>query len=107
VGDGDSAVSWFSSVVGGDGGHVMTKEDMQTPQYWADNMTNPVLFAPAILRAVDEAGPFNMAIELGPHPALKGPALETIEAGTGNKMPYTGLLRRAKDDVDELASALG
>ncbi|KAK4033573.1 BcPKS5, polyketide synthase [Parachaetomium inaequale] len=106
VGDGDSAVSWFSSVVGG-GGHVMTKEDVQTPQYWADNMTSPVLFAPAVLRAVGDAGPFDIAIELGPHPALKGPALDTIEAATGKKIPYTGLLRRAKDDVEELALALG
>ncbi|KAK3290192.1 BcPKS5, polyketide synthase [Chaetomium fimeti] len=106
VGDGDSTVSWFSSVIGG-GGHVMTKEDVQDPQYWADNMTNPVLFAPAVSCAVDDAGPFDIAIELGPHPALKGPALDTIEALTGEKIPYTGVLRRAKDDIDELASALG
>ncbi|KAF9768362.1 hypothetical protein IL306_014363 [Fusarium sp. DS 682] len=96
---------WFSSVI--EGGHVMTKEDVQSPQYWADNMANTVLFEPAISQAVVEAGPLDLAIEFGPHPALKGPALDTIEHAAGHRIPYTGLLARKKDDVEALASALG
>ncbi|RKK07595.1 Polyketide synthase-nonribosomal peptide synthetase [Fusarium oxysporum f. sp. cepae] len=96
---------WFSSVI--EGGHVMTKEDVQTPQYWADNMANAVLFEPAISQAVVEAGPLDLAIEFGPHPALKGPALDTIEHAAGHRIPYMGLLARKKDDVEALASALG
>ncbi|KAF4339693.1 polyketide synthase [Fusarium beomiforme] len=96
---------WFSSVK--EGGHVMTKEDVQTPQYWVDNMANAVLFEPAISQAVAESGPLDLAIEFGPHPALKGPALDTIEHASGHRIPYTGLLARKKDDVEALASALG
>ncbi|KAF7548816.1 hypothetical protein G7Z17_g6812 [Cylindrodendrum hubeiense] len=96
---------WFSSVV--DGGHVMTKKDIEKSQYWADNMANTVLFELAISQAVTEAGPLDLAIEFGPHPALKGPALDTIKQAAGHWIPYTGLLARNQDDVDELASALG
>ncbi|KAF4502344.1 Nonribosomal peptide synthetase 14 [Fusarium agapanthi] len=96
---------WFSSVK--EGGHVMTKEDVKTPQYWVDNMANAVLFEPAISQAVSEAGPLDLAIEFGPHPALKGPALDTVEHASGHRIPYTGLLARKKDDVEALASALG
>jgi hybrid polyketide synthase/nonribosomal peptide synthetase ACE1 len=101
-----NGTTWFSSVVHG-GGHVMTQEDAKDPQYWVDNMAGCVLFEPAVSQAVAEAGPFDIAIEFGPHPALKGPALDTIEQETGRKIPYTGLLGRNKNDVEELASALG
>ena len=104
VADGNGTI-WYSSVV--EGGRIMTKEDIRDPQYWVDNMTSAVLFAPAIAQAVAEAGPFGIAIECGPHPALKGPALDTIKQATGHRIPYTGLLARNKNDIDELASAFG
>lgn len=94
---------WFSSVVDG---KVMTKDDVK-PQYWVDNMVNAVLFAPAIETAIAQAGPFDMGIEFGPHPALKGPCLDTVEEVSGKKIPYTGLLGRGKNDVEELALGLG
>ncbi|KAJ4855607.1 AMP-binding enzyme domain-containing protein [Trichoderma breve] len=100
-----NGTKWFSSVV--EGGRVMTKEDVQSPQYWVENMANAVLFEPAVSQAVTEAGPMDLAIEYGPHPALKGPALDTIEHATGHKIPYTGLLARKKDDVETLALAVG
>ncbi|KAL7782699.1 BcPKS5, polyketide synthase [Trichoderma afarasin] len=100
-----NGTKWFSSVV--EGGRVMTKEDVQSPQYWVENMANAVLFEPAVSQAVIEAGPMDLAIEYGPHPALKGPALDTIQHATGHKIPYTGLLARKKDDVETLALAVG
>lgn len=103
--DEGNGTAWFSSVV--EGGHVMTKEDVRQSQYWVDNMTNAVLFEPAVSKAVAESGPFDMAIEFGPHPALKGPALDTIQQSTDQQVPYVGLLARNKSDVGELASALG
>jgi hybrid polyketide synthase/nonribosomal peptide synthetase ACE1 len=81
--------------------------DVEQSQYWVDNMTSAVLFEPAVSKVVGESGPFDMAIEFGPHPALKGPALDTIQQSTSHKIPYVGLLARNKSDVDELASALG
>ena len=99
-----NGTTWFSSVFQG---RVMTMEDVNDSQYWVDNMTNAVLFEPAILEAIRELGSFDMAVEFGPHPALKGPALDTIGEILRKKIPYTGLLARGKDDVDELSSALG
>lgn len=95
--------TWLSSVVDS---CVMTK-DMLQAQYWVDNMTGAVLFGPAVETAFAESGPFDICIEFGPHPALKGPCLNTIEELTGDKLPYTGLLARQKGDVDELSAALG
>jgi len=102
VGKGNG-IPWFSSVVDG---HVMTREDVQ-PQYWVDNMTSTVLFSPAVAHAVSTCGAFDLGLELGPHPALKGPCLDTIEEVAGHRIPYTGLLGRNKNDVLELSSALG
>ncbi|KAL2198349.1 BcPKS5, polyketide synthase [Corynascus similis CBS 632.67] len=102
VGQGNG-IPWYSSVIEG---HVMTKEDL-VPQYWVDNMTSAVLFSPAVNHAIAEGGPFDLGVEVGPHPALKGPCLDTIEEAAGHRIPYTGLLGRNKSDVLELSSALG
>lgn len=102
VGDG-SGPTWYSSV---SGGQVMTTETLG-PQYWVENMTQAVLFSPAVTAAVAEAGPFDLVLEIGPHPALKGPALDTIEEVAGGRVPYSGVLSRGKNDIVELSSALG
>ncbi|KAF2646001.1 equisetin synthetase [Massarina eburnea CBS 473.64] len=74
--------------------------------YWVENMVKPVLFAPAIVASVDFAEHFDLAIEFGPHPALKGPATDSL-AEESIKLPYTGLLSRGKDDINQLSAALG
>lgn len=43
----------------------------------------------------------------GPHPALKGPTLETMRHKLGYDVPYSGVLDRKLDDVTALNSALG
>jgi hybrid polyketide synthase/nonribosomal peptide synthetase ACE1 len=95
--------TWYSSVFEGE---AMTKEKL-SPQYWVDNMTHAVLFAPAVTAAAEKAGPFDLALEIGPHPALKGPALETLEEVAGSRVPYSGVLSRGKNDIIEFSSALG
>ncbi|CRK43155.1 hypothetical protein BN1723_019120, partial [Verticillium longisporum] len=70
-------------------------------------MVKPVLFAQALKKAIDTKGPFDMAFEVGPHPALQGPALQTIQEVQGNRIPYTGVLSRGADDVESFADALG
>ncbi|KAN0111044.1 Bcpks5 [Hyaloscypha variabilis] len=99
-----NGIPWYSSVKSG---RVMSKDDLSTHGYWVENMVSTVLFEPAVETAVSHAGHFDMGIEVGPHPALKGPCLDTLKAATGKAIPYTGLLARGKDDRVELALALG
>ena len=90
---------------------ILTHDEVEslTAQYWVDNMTKPVLFAAAIdktLRLCD--APFELALEIGPHPALAMPVKDTIaeRAGAG-AVVYTGLLERGKDDVKAVSTAMG
>jgi hybrid polyketide synthase/nonribosomal peptide synthetase ACE1 len=94
---------WYSSVLDGS---VMTSAEVNS-QYWVSNMVKPVLFAPAVAAAVEGSAPFGLALELGSHPALKGPCLETLAEALGDPVPYSGLLSRGKDDVLEISAALG
>ncbi|KAE8132029.1 hypothetical protein BDV38DRAFT_297328 [Aspergillus pseudotamarii] len=93
---------WLSSVIEG---QRMSKE-LLSEVYWVDNMCNTVLFSSAVSQAVSELGPFDLTIEIGPHPALKGPATATLEE-FGCNAPYTGVLTRMKNDCHELSAALG
>lgn len=101
---GSQECNWYSSVRPGT---VMTGADELRGQYWADNMVQPVLFAQAIKAALVNEGHFNMAIEIGPHAALKGPASEVLQGHTGKAMPYTGVMHRGSNDVAAFAAALG
>ncbi|KAH9844660.1 Hybrid NRPS-PK synthetase [Teratosphaeria destructans] len=99
---------WISSVYGN--AEMLEDEDsMQSlaDQYWVDNMVKPVLFSEAIECALWRAGPFHLAVEVGPHPALKGPASQTIKKALASDLPYTGVLRRGEQDVSVFASGLG
>ncbi len=94
--------AWFSSVMDG----VKMSADALTESYWVDNMCSPVLFSSALAQAASECGQFDMAIEVGPHPALKGPATANLEE-LGVTVPYTGIISRGQNDVEELATFLG
>lgn len=79
-----------------------------TQSYWVSNLLRPVLFSQAVQSAAAVQGPFDFAIEVGPHPALEGPVLDTLSAnGDMEALPYVGLLRRGKDDLDTFGYALG
>lgn len=98
-----NGTTWVSSVSG-------AGEPSQTElacRYWKDNMAKPVLFREAVGTALDTLGPFDCAIEVGPHPALKGPVLQTMKANKGETIAYSGLLDRTKDDREAFADFLG
>jgi hybrid polyketide synthase/nonribosomal peptide synthetase ACE1 len=81
--------------------------DLSGP-YWINNLLRPVLFSQAVQAAVTAVeDPFDFAIEVGPHPALKGPVLDTLRADNDTILPYVGLLHRGKDDVGNFGDALG
>lgn len=93
---------WFSSV---DGGRVMTAERL-TNQYWVDNMCNSVRFSEALAGAL-QFGAFDLAIEVGPHPALKGPVTAVLSMSNAKSTPYIGLLARGSSDIEQLSEAFG
>ncbi|KAI1417950.1 polyketide synthase [Hypoxylon sp. FL1857] len=97
--------TWSSSVHGLDS--IIHDWSALSCQYWVDNMVQPVLFADAITRLIREENPFDMAIEVGPHPALQGPTQEIIKGLTGVNIPYHGLLKRGDQDGVAFANALG
>ncbi|KAE8858945.1 hypothetical protein PTNB73_08425 [Pyrenophora teres f. teres] len=99
-------IIWLSSVLPGRCMTAALLEDLG-PNYWVDNMTNSVQFAPAVTTATENHGPFDVVIEIGPHPALKAPCLDSIRLKADHDPPYTGLLGRFKDDVTEFKKALG
>lgn len=101
-----SSPVWLSSVYGGE---VMSeaRSDL-SGDYWVANMIQSVLFAEAVEAAITmSGGPFDLGLEVGPHPALQSPVLQTIQDMGEAKLPYTGLLARGKNDLSVFAEALG
>lgn len=98
-----NVTNWVSSVYGMDEPNLGDLEAV----YWKNNMVQPVLFHEALRTALEQHGPFNVAIEVGPHPALKGPVVQTMKAFNGSAIPYVGLLDRNKDDRLAFAEFIG
>ena len=100
----DPKCTWISSVFVQD---IAEVADNLNDDYWASNLTNPVRFAETLSLLLTHQEGFDLAIEVGPHAALKGPASQTIQETLGHPLPYTGLLSRGKNDVEAFADALG
>ena len=98
-----NGTAWISSVY--DLGEP-SNDELQAC-YWKDNMAKPVLFYEAVGTALETLGPFDCAIEVGPHPALKGPVMQTLKEKGENGIPYSGLLDRKLDDREAFAGFLG
>ncbi|ROW04822.1 hypothetical protein VMCG_04865 [Cytospora schulzeri] len=97
--------SWYSSVF--DGENMEDHQSLLGGVYWERNMAKPVLFMQAIQNACAVEGPFDAAIEVGPHPALMGPTLQTFTDVYGQSIPYFGLSRRGENAVESFADTLG
>ncbi|KAK1594656.1 AMP-binding enzyme [Colletotrichum navitas] len=93
--DPNTSTKWFSSV------HVREASEFQlTADYWNDNMAQPVLFSQALEKACNDVGSFDLVIEVGPHPALRAPVMQTLQnLDPQNQPAYTFLLRRGQDSV--------
>ena len=101
----NSRTRWISSV---HQGRHMGVSDV-TANYWKDNLLSPVLFSQALEQTFIETteSPFDMIIEVGPHPALQGPTLKTAETHLPGGLPYVGCLRRGANELNTFATALG
>ncbi|KAF2678702.1 hypothetical protein K458DRAFT_435696 [Lentithecium fluviatile CBS 122367] len=101
----DTSCTWFSSVTASAEG--MKPTDALQDEYWRDNMTNAVLFSEACKNAVASTAQLDLAIEVGPHPALKGPATQNVAEAQTSPLPYCGVLSRGKNDIEAFSEALG
>lgn len=97
--------AWVSSVTG----REIKKGDLSdlSWSYWVDNMAKEVLFGPAVEYALGLHDQYGIGIEIGPHPALKGPVTDVVHAFNGSSFPYTGTLSRGSNDIDSFSNALG
>ncbi|KAI1389751.1 ketoacyl-synt-domain-containing protein [Hypoxylon trugodes] len=81
------------------------------PQYWVENLTNPVRFTTALKVLCEESKP-DILVEVGPHAALKGPIMQTLKTldFSSSKAPtYMPTLVRGRDATEttlELAGQL-
>ncbi|RAH68494.1 ketoacyl-synt-domain-containing protein [Aspergillus aculeatinus CBS 121060] len=103
---------WVSSVHGArmEGYRV----DALTGEYWNDNMVSPVMFSSAVEVALSEEAACDVAIEIGAHPALKGPFTQTAKqvaaaaaVSSATPLPYSGTLSRGQHDLEALSETLG
>ncbi|KAA8567237.1 hypothetical protein EYC84_010277 [Monilinia fructicola] len=98
-------VPWASSVTPS----KSTTNITDLASYWKANLESPVLFSEAIvnLLTMDDV-PIHAVVEIGPHPALKGP-LEQIFKAESKTVGYCSTLKRGEDSrvsILQLAGAL-
>ncbi|KAK2596713.1 hypothetical protein QQS21_006228 [Conoideocrella luteorostrata] len=98
---------WISSVDGS--ADRYWNQDLGTlcGSYWIENMIKPVLFTDAVTSALTNGGPFDVAIEVGPHPALKGPFGQIVRPHLGNPPPYLGCMNRNEDCGGSFSALVG
>lgn len=86
----------FSSVFG----REISSEDLDD-EYWVTNMTSTVQFCAGV-KAAAIAMPIHALVEVGPHPALKGPTCDTLAELDGAEVPYFGSCSRGVADLDSI-----
>lgn len=101
----DTPCNWFSSVY--PSSTAMQDSTALKDLYWRDNLASPVLFADAIRNAIVSDERIGLVVEVGPHPALKGPAMQTISDERTGPVPYCGTLNRGSVDTEAFAESLG
>ncbi|KAH8900706.1 ketoacyl-synt-domain-containing protein [Thozetella sp. PMI_491] len=99
TGNGTAWVSSVSSV------KCPTWEELQG-QYWRENMEQPVLFYDAVKTVLRGNHGFDCVLEVGPHPALKGPTSQTAKEA-GIDLAYISALHRGQGDHIAFSNFLG
>ena len=74
--------------------------------YWVKNMTSTVRWSAAISQALSNHKP-DAVVEIGPHPALKGPTREVIPSDRAQDTQYFGTSMRGKADFETALEVVG
>ncbi|KAI0466095.1 hypothetical protein F4859DRAFT_527534 [Xylaria cf. heliscus] len=100
-----NGITWVSSVEG----RPFTGATDLDCQYWADNMVNQVQFRGAVEYALSQSGDeFDCAMEIGPHPVLRGPFTQIVKAHDPDRnIPYSYPLNRLGDSGWAVSEFLG
>ncbi|OTB06981.1 hypothetical protein M426DRAFT_54175 [Hypoxylon sp. CI-4A] len=92
--EGNKDIEFFSSLRS-----RKVQADELGPQYWVENLTNPVRFTTALKVLCEESEP-DILVEIGPHAALKGPimqSLKTFQLPSSKGPAYIPTLVRGRD----------
>ncbi|KAL9636598.1 MAG: hypothetical protein Q9204_002194, partial [Flavoplaca sp. TL-2023a] len=117
VSDAESNIYMISTVTS----RRITKEELQQPAYWIQNMVFPVKFFTAIrqlcpdpskasgkkLGAERAACQTMDLLELGPSASLRGPVEAVLNAAKSTSIHYSSVLKRKVPAVETLLDALG
>src|SRR3569833_510363 len=76
------------------------------PSYWTKNMVSTVSFAAAVTEMIRHCQ-VDAIVELGPHPALKGPVEDTLASLGINGLPYFSSCSRGKPDFVAMLETVG
>lgn len=98
---GISAIEPQISVVSNRTGDVMGATRLGDPSYWRDHLRGTVRFADGVA-TLGRLG-IDLIIELGPTPALIGPARESLPGAQYRWLPT---MRRGRDDIRSLAECV-
>ncbi|REH53980.1 type I polyketide synthase [Kutzneria buriramensis] len=90
-------ITVVSNVTGG----VASTEDLCSPDYWVRHARQAVRFADGMTTLVDEG--VTTFLELGPDPVLSAMGKESVDGD----VVFAAALRRDRDEVRELLTALG
>ncbi|PGH18166.1 hypothetical protein AJ80_04553 [Polytolypa hystricis UAMH7299] len=102
--------AWYSSVYGGQNIADPCYSTALVGEYWVDNMMKPVLFAQAMSTAITTSdSPPDLIVEVGPHPALKGPVLQTVTDALPSSIgiPYVNIATRGVSGFESFGAAIG
>ena len=99
---GPTQCQMFSSVTG-----MNIEPSELTCSYWVKNMTSTVRFSTAIEKCISEFPLDTAFVELGPHPALRGPALEMLRTLGRDNADHFQTCTRGEDDLESLLRSAG
>ena len=97
----DPCVPFYSSVTR----NVIRTAKQLGPNYWKANLISPVLFAPALRKAMCDNSN-RLFLEVGPHSTLAGPIRQLV-GEMGLKCQYIPTMIRGQDCQKSLLSAFG
>ena len=98
----ETTCNMFSSVFGRKLVSAETKSG-----YWRDNMTSTVQFSKALEKCIHAYPAATNIIEIGPHPALKGPVTEILKHINRSDVQYLHTCSRGENDFTSLLQNIG